>query len=567
MVSLRNINLYFSENPNPMWVFNPDTLDILEVNQAALNMYGYERDEMLSLSIKDLRPKNEIPNLMEEVNKRKREFNDAGIWHHQKKNGDPLYVRILSQPVQWDDGVCKLVVAQDVTKQKKAEQKVKRLSKLKKEERNKIETINHRLNLLSYVGELFVQINDYDKALEKLAETVVSDFADICTIDLAEEDDFRRAAMVHYDPEKQYLAEKLRKKTPNTKDQEVVQHAIESGKPLFIDLSDPESVESVSLDKQQRSAIEQFSLNAALIIPLIVKKEPVGIMNLLWADRTPAISENDLEVFEELGDKTALSIKNAQMYEQLRQLNENLDQKVRERTAQLESAYKELESFSYSVSHDLRAPLRAIAGYSNLLLEDHLEDLDEEGKEFLTIIHDETNRMGELIDDLLAFSRMGRKEKEVQQFAMKKVVEAAIDEAKSLYPDLDPKFNIGELPVVKADSKLLKQMWLNLLNNAIKYHKSGQQPKIEIRASFDKDKQAQVFSVSDNGVGFNMKYADKIFGVFQRLHRDEEFEGTGIGLALTRRIINRHGGKIWAESEQGKGSTFYFSLPEKINSN
>lgn len=551
-----------------MWIFDPNALDILEVNKAALNLYGYERDEMLSLTIRDLTPESEVPELIEEVHKKQKPFESSpSIWYQQKKNGDPLHVRVFSHLINWDGKECKLVVAQDVTGLNASTREVEKLYNRQNDEHGKIEAIHRRLNLLSYVSELFVRINDHDKALEKLAEIVAGDFADICTIDLIEEGDYRQVAMVHYDPEKQHLAEQIQEEASNSGDREIVQKAIESGKPLFIDLSDPKIKESLSLDEQQRSAIEQFALNAALIIPLIVKKEPVGIMNLLWADRTPAISEDDLEVFEELGDKTALSIKNAQMYEQLNQLNENLDQKVKERTAQLERAYKELESFSYSVSHDLRAPLRAIAGYSNLLFEDHLKDLDEEGKEFLTTIHDETNRMGDLIDDLLAFSRMSRKEKQVQHFAMNDLVVAAINEIKPLYPDLDPEFNVSELPEVRADPKLIKQVWLNLLSNAIKYHKPGQQPKVKISANPDQDKQAKVFSVTDNGVGFDMKYAEKVFGVFQRLHRDEEFEGTGIGLALARRIVNRHEGQIWAESEQGKGSTFYFSLPERNNSN
>lgn len=230
------------------------------------------------------------------------------------------------------------------------------------------------------------------------------------------------------------------------------------------------------------------------------------------------------------------------------------------RTEELKRSNKELESFTYSVSHDLRTPLRAISGYTSLLLDDYLDQVDEEGQEFLQIIDSETKRMGDLIDDLLSFSRLSRKEKMGRLFAMNSIVSECIEEVKKSFPDIDPQINIGELPEVNGDPKLLRQVWVNLLSNAMKYNKNDN-PRIEIDCR--KDQQGYItFYVKDNGVGFNMKYADKLFGVFQRLHSDDEFEGTGIGLALVRRIINRHKGEVWAESEVGKGSTFYFSLPE-----
>jgi PAS domain S-box-containing protein len=247
------------------------------------------------------------------------------------------------------------------------------------------------------------------------------------------------------------------------------------------------------------------------------------------------------------------------------ELNNKLEDLVKERTSQLEEANKELESFSYSVSHDLRSPLRAINGYTNLLLEDHNEDLNEEGKEFLSIVNEETNRMGELIDDLLEFSRLNRKEKELKSFSMATLVQECIDEVKKLNPDVSPIFSVQNMTSVKADRRLIKQVWTNLIGNAVKFRNPGQDPEIKISANPDMDHNQVFFHVSDNGVGFNMKYADKLFGVFQRLHNRDEFEGTGIGLALSKRIINRHGGDINAESEPGKGTTISFSLPIKAD--
>lgn len=233
------------------------------------------------------------------------------------------------------------------------------------------------------------------------------------------------------------------------------------------------------------------------------------------------------------------------------------------RTEELKRSNEELESFSYSVSHDLRSPLRAISGYTSLLLEDYYEKLNSDGKEFLTIINNETKRMGTLIDDLLSFSRLNRKEKVGQMFSMDKLARECVDEVLRTYEVTSPGIEIDNLPMIYGDPKLLRQVWINLISNAIKYQESEQNISITIGLKQSEQKDPKVFFIKDNGVGFDMKYSDKLFGVFQRLHSDDKFEGTGIGLALVRRIINRHGGEVWAESKVGEGSTFYFSLPDK----
>ena len=245
----------------------------------------------------------------------------------------------------------------------------------------------------------------------------------------------------------------------------------------------------------------------------------------------------------------------------LENFNNILEQEVEERTKQLESINEELESFSYSVSHDLRTPLRAISGYSNLLLEEYEEQIEGEGKEFLGIIKSEVSRMGNLIDDLLAFSKLSRTGMHIIEVNMSELVLQCIDEVNRVNFNQDVQFDVGELKDSNADPSLIKQVWMNLISNAVKYRRENVQTKIKIRSVKDKLNQKMIYSIKDNGVGFNMKYADKLFGVFQRLHSDDEFEGTGIGLALVKRIVNRHNGEIWAESEPEVGSTFYFSLP------
>lgn len=245
----------------------------------------------------------------------------------------------------------------------------------------------------------------------------------------------------------------------------------------------------------------------------------------------------------------------------LKNFNNKLEAQVEERTLQLKQANEELESFSYSVSHDLRSPLRAISGYTGMLNENYKDKLDESGNNFLDIIRSEVKRMDVLIDDLLAFSRLNRTGLKLVDFNMKELVEKSVSDLVHAYPDLDFEIDLEELHDTSGDPNLLKQVWTNLIDNAFKYHKKEEKPVIIIGSTLEEKSNEIRYFVRDKGVGFDMKYADKLFGVFQRLHSKDEFEGTGIGLATVKRIISRHNGTVWAESEKDQGSTFYFTLP------
>jgi signal transduction histidine kinase len=294
------------------------------------------------------------------------------------------------------------------------------------------------------------------------------------------------------------------------------------------------AIELILANEKEKQAIELFHANKVLVLQNEEKEK-----------RTEELTRANEE------------LKKAENY--ILQLNDQLEHKIVERTAQLESVNKELESFSYSVSHDLRAPLRAISGNSKILEEDYSEKFDEEGKRALTSIRHYSKNMGELIDDLLAFSRLGRKQVAASDINMNNLVrtikaELPLDEQKGRTD-----FIIHMLPPAKGDVSLIKQVWANLISNALKYSKN--KPKSIIEIGGQEEGERIVYYIKDNGAGFDMQYYDKLFGVFQRLHSQEEFEGTGIGLAIIQKIVNRHSGTVWAESKLNEETCFYFTLP------
>jgi light-regulated signal transduction histidine kinase (bacteriophytochrome) len=247
---------------------------------------------------------------------------------------------------------------------------------------------------------------------------------------------------------------------------------------------------------------------------------------------------------------------------QLRLENAELLARLQDRTAQLEAANEELESFSFSVSHDLRAPLRVINGFADILIREHTADVSAEARRLLGIVIDRSKQMSQLIEDLLKFSQLSRSSMSQNTVRMTALVNEVIADLRSDDPSRVVEINVDPLPDEIGDLNLLRQVLVNLLSNALKFTR-GKDPAV-INVSCIPGEKETVYVIRDNGVGFDMRYAQRLFGVFKRLHRTEEFEGTGVGLSIVQRIIQRHGGRVWAEAEVGQGATFSFALP-KVN--
>ena len=288
----------------------------------------------------------------------------------------------------------------------------------------------------------------------------------------------------------------------------------------------------------------------SLVMVPIRTVEPIGAIGNYWAQQHHPTAEEVL-LLQSLADITSVSIENIYVYNEL-------EERVKQRTEELEFANKDMESFSYSVSHDLRAPLRAINGYTQILKEDFSQQLDEDGNRMLNNISYNAVKMDTLIGDLLEFSRLGKKDVNRVTIDMNELISAVLNELNKS-TDHSAKFTIQEkLHSIYGDYGLITQVMVNLLSNGIKYSSKKENPAIEI-VSTEQDGEI-IFSVKDNGVGFDMQYADKLFGVFQRLHAQNEFEGTGVGLSLVHRIIQKHGGRIWAEAKENEGANFRFAL-------
>ncbi len=444
-----------------------------------------------------------------------------------------------------------------------AKERARRRAVLETRERAARERQNEVQRFVAEASGLLASSLDWETTLANVTRLAVPRMGDWCGVDIIEPNgDVRQLAVAHVDPEKVAYAHRLREKyPPNPADVHGLYGVIKTGRSeLIAEVTDELLAASVK-DAEQLEVIRTLGLRSWLVVPLVTHGKILGALSLVRSETGSPYGPADLALAEDLAQRAAIAVENARLFAEVRELNASLEKRVEERTVQLTEANKELEAFSYTVSHDLRAPIRHMSGFVDLLDRHAGATLDDKSKRYVRIIGDSAKQMGSLIDALLAFSRIGRAE-----LARVRVDLAGVfaDVRQSLEPDLVGRnvvWNVDPLPAVDGDPTLLRLVLGNLVGNAVKYTRGRPEAAIAIGAQPSTDGREIVMSVRDNGVGFNPAYTHKLFGVFQRLHTDAQFEGTGIGLANVKRIVQRHGGRVWAEGAPEAGATFYFTLP------
>jgi signal transduction histidine kinase len=501
----------------------------------------------------------------------------------KRKDGSEFPVEISLSPLKLSDEENLMTIAaiRDITGQKETQAKItqlndnlerlviERTAELEKALRNEKSAIaemsrnQSRLKFLKDASEVLSSTLDSCDILANLSKTVTPGVADWCVIyEYLGDHSMNLLVASHNDPGKNKFALELTRKFPPDPDSSAgIYEVIRTGKPvLYAEITD-EFITRIARDHEQLRLLRELDIQSAMLLPMFIRERIYGVMTLVITGSERRFDLKDLDFAQEIARRAMLALENARLYEESQKINAHLEQRVAKRTQELEAINRELEAFSYSVSHDLRAPLRSIDGFSRKLINEYINVLDEEGRNYFMRIRRASQRMGELIDDLLKLSRISRMEIMPEMTDLSSIADSIASELKDSDPGRHAEIIIQPGMATKADRNLMQIALQNLLDNAWKYTKKQSQSKIEF-SSFIQNNQ-NIYFIKDNGVGFDMKHSDRLFKAFQRLHSDSEFEGTGIGLATVQRIIHRHHGSIWVESEVNKGTIFFFTLTLK----
>ena len=536
-------------------------------NPAAERLFGYTANEMIGQSAAAIIPAEYLEKFVDNL---ARTALGERIDHHETvlraKSGKRIDVSVSVSCISDDSGnvIGAANIARDITAQKRNET---------------------HLRILSLAGSVVNSDQHYTQALEQIGRLIVTDLADWCFFHVFDEDHvLQPIAVTHTDLELEQTLQQLLRTYPHPPDQTSGAPMVaRTGVPqLIAEITDEMLDRSVS-DPGRRKAIRAIRTSSGICVPLPISGRIVGALTLGRTNPGNAFDEKDLALAEELGRRCALAHENSRLLQvsqhaacEVQRLNVELEARIADRTEDLERSKQvlqstiqnleivnnELDSFSYSVSHDLRAPLRAIDGFARMLQERHSSNLTQEALHYLQRVRHNATQMGKLVDDLLALSRLGRQSLTKRPVDMGELASFVFNELIEECGERTIQLVLDEMPQCQADPALMKQVMHNLIANAIKFTRPRNIAVIHIGARAVADAPDLIeYWVKDNGVGFDMAYAGKLFGVFQRLHRAEEYEGTGVGLVIVQRVIQRHGGSVTAIGNVNEGATISFTLP------